>query len=154
MRKKTLNLQRRKSSLGLRHDTRNFEVIQEQATEPVAVESAEEHTSGVPECVLAQALAADSVLDRSLRIELQVTNVDKTPKTRKVINSSLSDNEAIQLTLGDKSYLGTRNSIVLQRNAGRTTAGTKTSEDARNRIQIKRGEVQLNYIMLGGQTDY
>lgn len=90
-------------------------------------------------------MAVDHMLDRSLQIQLQVTNVDRTPKTRKVGNSSFVSNfnEANLVTNGETSCLGTRNSIVLRRNAAKTSQGNYeknyTQEDLRDRLHIKRG---------------
>lgn len=90
-------------------------------------------------------MAVDHMLDRSLQIQLQVTNVDRTPKTRKVGNSSFVSNfnEANLVTNGETSCLGTRNSIVLRRNAAKTSQANYeknyTQEDLRDRLHIKRG---------------
>ena len=66
-------------------------------------------------------MAVDKMLDRSMKIEMHVMNLDKTPKTRKVGNSShVSDGEIQNITSGDTSYLGLRNSTVLRRNAVKT----------------------------------
>ena len=61
---------------------------------------------------------------------MHVTNVDRTPKTRKVVNSSIVTGEGVEsiaLYGVDASLIGTRNSVILNRNALKSALPTKTA---------------------------